>query len=164
MVVVIQFLACHCEQSGFNFMNAYTINSPPPRELLLEESTSQSNQVAILDSLLFLRDPLQVRNLANFFNPPNDGNTRVTIFVANLVLAQGETPSSVQINLVGSSNQNHDVVAEDVRTVFTVQPVNFQTAKQFAGRYLYDQSEGTRADEQRRHLSNSNLVRVAMQN
>jgi hypothetical protein len=114
----IKATACMAEGICSNVVSfAYTINSVPPLQLLLEESTSQANQVAILDSLLFLRDPLQVLNVANFFSASNDENTRVTIFVANLVLGQGETPSSVQINLVDASNQNHDIVAEDVRPI-----------------------------------------------
>jgi hypothetical protein len=99
---------------------AYTISALAPLQLLLEESGPQTNQVAILDSLLLLRDPLLVENGSNFFTTPNDRNTRVTIFVANLVLEQGEASSSVQINLVDASNQNHDIAAEDVRRVFNL--------------------------------------------
>jgi hypothetical protein len=50
-------------------------------------------------------------------NQAFDRNTRVTVFVANLLLASGETASSVTISIVDAGNQSFDVAAEDVRTV-----------------------------------------------
>jgi hypothetical protein len=41
----------------------------------------------------------------------------VIIFVADLRLNQGETSSSVVLNLIGSNNQSYDVAAEDMRLV-----------------------------------------------
>jgi len=37
------------------------------------------------------------------------------VFVRNLVLAQGELPSSVLVNLVDANNQTFDVPAESLR-------------------------------------------------
>ncbi|HEX5887682.1 MAG TPA: hypothetical protein VFY61_03220, partial [Pyrinomonadaceae bacterium] len=73
--------------------------------------------VASLDSVLLVRDPFQVINPANLWTPSNDRNTRVVVFARNLQLAQGETASSVIVNLVDAASQNHDVPAEDVRAV-----------------------------------------------
>ena len=39
------------------------------------------------------------------------------IFVMNLQLAQGETSTSVVVNLIDSKNQSYDIAAEDVRPV-----------------------------------------------
>jgi hypothetical protein len=119
--VTIKAIGCMAEGACSNIVSfAYAINSPPPLELLLEKSIPQTSQVAILDSLLFLRDPFLVQNAVNFFTPPNDGNTRVTVFVSNLILDQGEAPSAVQINLVDASNQTQDVPAEDVRVILNL--------------------------------------------
>jgi hypothetical protein len=75
------------------------------------------DQVAALDSVLFLSDPFPVINGADLFNLGVDRNTRVIIFVTNLQLAQGETSSAVVVNLVDSNNQSYDIAAEDVRPV-----------------------------------------------
>jgi hypothetical protein len=93
--------------------------SPSPLQLLLEESGSVLNQAAALDSMLFLRDPFPVVNVANLLNRGNDSNTRVVLFALNLELGSGAPASSVIIRLVDSSNRNHDVPAEDVRRVTT---------------------------------------------
>jgi hypothetical protein len=71
--------------------------------------------VAALESVLFLRDPFPVPSVAKLFGFGFDQNTRLIIFVANLQLAQGETSSSVLVNLVDSNNQSYDIPAEDVR-------------------------------------------------
>ena len=88
-----------------------------PIQLLLDTSSPLSDQVAALDSLLFLRDPFPVLNVANLLNPLPDRNTRVILFVANLQLLQNETASAVIVNLVDSNNQSYDLAAEDVRPV-----------------------------------------------
>lgn len=88
-----------------------------PLQLLLEESGPASTQAAALDSVLFVRDPFQVVNGADLLNLGVDRNTRVIVFVTNLQLAQGETSSSVVVNLIDSNNQSYDVAAEDVRLV-----------------------------------------------
>jgi len=67
--------------------------------------------------MLFLRDPFPVVNGANLFNSGIDRNTRVIIFVTNLQLTQGETSSSVVVNLIDSNNQIYDIAAADVRAV-----------------------------------------------
>lgn len=86
-------------------------------QLLLEEFGPSSSQVAALDSTLLLKDPFPVVNEANLFNPGLDRNTRVIIFATNLQLTQGETSSSVVVNLIDSSGASYDIVAEDVRPV-----------------------------------------------
>ena len=80
-------------------------------------STALSDQVVALDSLLFLRDPFPVLNVANLLNPSPDRNTRVILFVANLQLLQNEASSAVVVNLIDSSNKSYDIPAEDVRPV-----------------------------------------------
>jgi hypothetical protein len=75
------------------------------------------DQVAALDSILFLGDPFPVVNGADWLNLGSDRNTRVIIFVTNLQLAQGETSSSVVVNLIDNNNQSYDIAAEDVRPV-----------------------------------------------
>jgi hypothetical protein len=91
--------------------------APSPPQLILDESGPGSNQASALDSILLLRDPFRVLSVAEWFNPGPDRNTRVIIFVANLRLNQGETSSSVVLNLIGSNNQSYDVAAEDMRLV-----------------------------------------------
>ncbi|HZE69172.1 MAG TPA: hypothetical protein VE135_06550 [Pyrinomonadaceae bacterium] len=88
-----------------------------PPQLLLEESGPSTNQAAALDSIVFLRDPFPVVNAANLLNPGPDRNTRVVLFVSNLVLLQGEPSSVVVVNLVDGNNQSYDIPAEDVRPV-----------------------------------------------
>src|SRR5207302_4767654 len=91
--------------------------SSSPIQLMLDASGPAPDQLAALDSVLFFRDPFPVVNSANLLNQGSDRNTRVVIFATNLQLAQGETSSSVVVNLVDANNQNFDVSAEDVRTV-----------------------------------------------
>jgi hypothetical protein len=92
-------------------------STPKPIQLMLDTSGPAIDQVAALDSLLFLRDPFPVVNGANLINTSVDRNTRVTLFAANLQLLQGETPSSVIVNLIDSNNLSYDIPAEDVRAV-----------------------------------------------
>ena len=88
-----------------------------PIHLLLEDSSSLSNQVAALDSVLFLRDPFPVVNVANLLNTGVDRNTRVILFVKDLQFFQGENPSAVVIHLTDNGGRLFDVPAEDVRQV-----------------------------------------------
>jgi beta-glucanase (GH16 family) len=91
--------------------------TPSPLQLFLEQGAADPSQAAALDTQLFFRDPFPIVNPANLLNQGFDRNTRVTVFVANLLLAQGETASSVTVNLVDANNQSFDLAAEDVRTV-----------------------------------------------
>lgn len=85
--------------------------------LLLEESGPGLNQVAAVESLLFMRDPFPVISTLALLNPGPDRNTRVIVFVTNLQLAPGDVASSVRVNLVDSNGQSYDVGAEDLRAV-----------------------------------------------
>jgi hypothetical protein len=96
---------------------AWNLLPPTPPQLILETSGPSPDTAAALDSLLFLRDPFQVVNGANWLNTGSDRNTRVIVFVINLQLAQGETASSVVVNLIDSNNQSHDIAAQDVQPV-----------------------------------------------
>jgi hypothetical protein len=90
---------------------------PTPMQLLLDTSGPAVDQVAGLDSMLFLRDPLPVVNAADTLNQGSDKNTRVILFVTNLQLMQGETASDIVVNLIDVNNQTYDIPAEDVRPV-----------------------------------------------
>lgn len=92
-------------------------SAPTPHMLLLDASGPLSDQVAALDSLLFLRDPFSVVNEANLLNSAADRNTRVILPVSNLQLLPGESAASVIVNLIGSNNQRYDIPAEDVRPI-----------------------------------------------
>lgn len=89
---------------------------PAPIKLVLDESGPDLNQASAIDSMLFLRDPFPVVNAANLLNQGSDRNTRIIVFVMNLQLAQGETSSSVTVNLA-DGNKSYEVTAEDVRLV-----------------------------------------------
>jgi hypothetical protein len=91
-------------------------SSSVPLQLLLDTTGPALDQVASLDSIRFLRDPF-VANGSDLLNLGSDRNTRVIVFVRNLQLAQGETASSVLVNLVDANNQSFDVAAEVVRSV-----------------------------------------------
>jgi hypothetical protein len=91
--------------------------TPSSIQLILEQQASTVNQVATLDSLLFLRDPFAVVSPGNLLNQTNDRNTRVIVFVTNLQPSQGEPSTAVVINLVDSNNQSYNIAAEDVRLV-----------------------------------------------
>jgi len=103
--------------SAGNRLIAFQSATPPSPQLLLDTSATLTDHVAALDSLLFLRDPFPVINVANLLNTSPDRNTRVIVFVANLQLLQTETASSVIVNLVDSNNQSYNISAEDVRPV-----------------------------------------------
>src|SRR5215204_6510169 len=103
---------------AWRFTTSGTAPAPaPPMQLLLDSAGPAVDQVASLNSILLLRDPFPVVNGADLLNLGSDRNTRVIIFVRNLQLMQGETASSVVVNLVDANNQNHDVTAESVRPV-----------------------------------------------
>jgi hypothetical protein len=106
-------------QAGSTTTYQINVASPPSStiQLMLEQSGAASDQAAALDSVLFLRDPFQVVKVNDYLNLGVDRNTRVIVFVTNLQLAQGETSSSVVVNLIDSNNQSYDVAAEDVQLV-----------------------------------------------
>jgi PLD-like domain len=91
--------------------------SSGPMQLLLDSTGPVFDQIAGLDSALFLRDPFPVLNDADLFNAGTDRNTRVIVFVKNLQLASGETAASVLVSLLDHNNQSYDVPAESVRPV-----------------------------------------------
>lgn len=88
-----------------------------PLQLLRDESGPDPIQAAALDSMLALRDPFPVVNVLNLLNTSADKNTRVSLFVRNLQLGQGETAASVIVRLVDSNNQSQDIPAEAVMPV-----------------------------------------------
>jgi hypothetical protein len=88
-----------------------------PLQLILDTAGPASDQVVALDSILFLRDPFPVINVADLLNLGSDRNTRVIISVTNLKLAVGETAAAVVVNLIDANNQSHDITAEDVRSI-----------------------------------------------
>lgn len=96
----------------------YSIPGPTtPIQLMLDTSGPAVDQLAALDSVLFLRDPFPVINQADVLNLGSDRNTRVILVVTNLQLAPGETSSSVVVNLIDGNNQSYDIPAEDVRPI-----------------------------------------------
>jgi len=101
-------------QTGVGRYELTVVGPEPTSPLLLLET---SGAAVALDSMLFLRDSFPIVNSANLFNRGADRNTRVIVFMMNLQLTQGETNSSVVVNLVGSNGQVVDVSAEDVRFV-----------------------------------------------
>ena len=102
--------------SSFNNVTA-NLTANFTANFVLQLILDESGQVVALDSMLQVKDPFPVINAANVFERGTDRNTRVVIFVTNLVLASGESASSVVINLVGSNNQTFDIPAEDVRAL-----------------------------------------------
>jgi hypothetical protein len=95
--------------------------------LLLEESGPAIDQLAAVDSVTLLRDPLSVLRTEVTLSGP-DLNRRITVFAENLQLAQGETSAAVTIILTDSNNQIHEIAAEDVRPVpnFTFKQIIFR--------------------------------------
>ena len=91
----------------------------PPPQLMLDGSEPGAQQAAALDATLFFRDPFPVVNTHNLLNQGPDKNTRVVLLVTNLQLVQGETASSVIVNLTGSNNEDYNLPAEDVRPVIS---------------------------------------------
>jgi hypothetical protein len=88
-----------------------------PMKLVLNESGTEPDQAAAIDSLFFLREPFSVITEANWWNQGTDRHTRVILFASNLQLATGETSASVVINMIDGNGQRHDVPAEDMRIV-----------------------------------------------
>jgi hypothetical protein len=86
--------------------------TPAPPVLLLEESGPVADLAAAVDSVLLVRDPFPVVNGNDLLNLGTDRNTRVIVFVSNLL--PGEM---IVVNLVDSHGQSFDVTAEDVRPV-----------------------------------------------
>jgi hypothetical protein len=82
-----------------------------PLQLRLEAGASDPNKAAALDALLLTRDPFRVQNIAQWWTPGPNTNTRVIVFAANL------GSGSVVVNLVDAQNTSFDVPAEDVRPV-----------------------------------------------
>jgi len=99
-----------------------------PLQLLVDQSGPASDQLAALNSVLFLRDPFPVLDLFSFGMDPN---TRVMFLVKNLQLAQAETSSSMIVSLTDNNGHTYDIPAEDVRSVpnLDLTQVNFQTAR-----------------------------------
>jgi choice-of-anchor B domain-containing protein len=91
----------------------------PPSQLMLDGSGPDTQQAAALDATLFSRDPFPVVNTHNLLNQGPDKNTRVVLLVSNLQLVQGETASSVIVNLTGSNNEAYNLPAEDIRPVIS---------------------------------------------
>jgi choice-of-anchor B domain-containing protein len=91
----------------------------PTPQLMLEETGPGAQQAVALDATLFFRDPFTVINDYNLLNQGPDKNTRVALFVTDLQLVQGEAPSSVIVNLVGSNNEFYNLPAEDVLPVLS---------------------------------------------
>jgi hypothetical protein len=81
--------------------------------LLLDDSGT--NQVAALESMLFLRDPFPVINDA--FQMGRDQNTRVVIFLNDFSLPLDQPVSSVVVVLQDGRNRTYEVPAEDVRRI-----------------------------------------------
>jgi len=86
-------------------------------QLLLETSGPAVNQLAALDSLLFMRDPFPIQGLATWLNLGADHNTRVMVFATNVTLNANESASAVTVNLTDAMNNVFDIPAEDVRSV-----------------------------------------------
>jgi hypothetical protein len=81
-------------------------------QLLVEDSSPNVNQIVALDALLFVRDPFKVVSIPEMFAVGSDRNTRVILFVKNLELNPGESPSAVIVRLVGSNNQIFNIQSE----------------------------------------------------
>jgi hypothetical protein len=81
--------------------------------LLLTEANSQ--RAIALDSVLFTRDPLAIRNDLNF---SSDQRTRMSLFAIGLKLAQGEPASAVTATAEDSLGVVRPLEVEAVRTVF----------------------------------------------
>jgi phosphatidylserine/phosphatidylglycerophosphate/cardiolipin synthase-like enzyme len=90
---------------------------PATMQLLLDATGPSPDQLASLNSALFVRDPFPIVNAADALNLGSDRNTRVIIFVRNLPLTQSEPATAAVVNLVDSNNQTYDVPAESVRVI-----------------------------------------------
>jgi hypothetical protein len=123
-VGVVTFYAAgnHANNNGsssgdYIYFTFTSSQADPTPQLRLDSSGPDANQAAVLDALLFRRDPFQKQSIATWWNLGSDQNTRVLVFVANLNFDVGEPPSTVTVNLVDANNQSFDVAAEDVRAV-----------------------------------------------
>jgi len=113
--------------SGGNFLgspNTATVTivdndttTSSPAQLSLDASGPDMNQLAALESILFLRDPFPRHRVEQWLSLGPDQNTRVVIFAANVSLNSGETASAVVLNLTDANSQTFDIPAEDVRVV-----------------------------------------------
>ena len=79
-------------------------------QILLEDSGPVSNQAAIFDSIIHIRDPFPLVNTADLFLPTSDQNTRVVIFASNLP----GSSSGVVVNLIDANNTSYEVAPIDV--------------------------------------------------
>jgi len=108
-------------RSGFSTSDVksavYTVVAMPPLQLLLDSSGPALDQAAALEALRFLRDPFPVLSPDNLLNLGSDKNTRVVVFVNNILLAPGEGFPPVVVSLVDNNSQMFDVAAEDVRFI-----------------------------------------------
>jgi hypothetical protein len=129
---------------------------PTPIKLLLDESGPDPDQAAAIDSMLFLRDPFPVINAANKLNQLQDPNTRIIVFVTNLQLTQGESSSSVIVNLMRSNNQSYEIPAE------AVQSTPFYNLTQVIFRLPDNLPPGTYILKVKTHVqeSNSGTIRI----
>jgi hypothetical protein len=82
-------------------------------ELVYEDSGPFVDHAAALDAVTHVREPFRVVSIPDWFAKGSDRNTRVVLFVRNLQLNPGETPSAIGVVVLG-----RDIVpAEDVRGV-----------------------------------------------
>jgi len=106
-----------------------TILNDDEIRLLLEESGPTANQVAAVDSVLFLRDPFRVVNPANMVKDPFIPNTGVIVFAENLELAFFESASAVGVVVTDSNNITFNMIAAQVTPVsisgLNLKQVNF---------------------------------------
>ncbi|HEX6044662.1 MAG TPA: Calx-beta domain-containing protein [Pyrinomonadaceae bacterium] len=94
-----------------------TILNDDEIRLILDESGPAADQVAALDSLLFVRDPFRVVNPANWLSTAFNPNTGVIVFAENIQLAFFEGPSAVGVVLVDSNNHTFNMIAEQISAV-----------------------------------------------
>jgi hypothetical protein len=93
------------------------VPSPSPLQLILEEAGPTLDQVAAVDATLYSRDPFLAQNPENTLNGTADPNTRIGIFVTNLVLDPGGPPSNVKVNLTDDEDSIYEVAAQAVLPV-----------------------------------------------
>lgn len=82
--------------------------TPPAPVLLIDET---SGRAAVLDSVLFLRDPLSIVNLNNF---SLDHRTRLSLFATNIDLNPGENISAISAQAEDSQHVIHPLTVEFV--------------------------------------------------
>src|SRR6185436_3747238 len=86
-----------------------TILNDDVLELVLEEAGPTSDQAAVLDSILAVRDPFQIVGIPDWYPTLTDRNTRVALFARHLQLNPGEFSSAVVVRFTGSDNQIFEV-------------------------------------------------------